>query len=318
MNRWVDARRAQSIRFIAGTALTWVTFAWFVFFSGALIVGAVLRQILGGDAVLYAAAASAWLAGEDPWLVTIPWAGGTVNPFAAPPTSLLPFVPFSFLPPVATAAFWVAADVVAIVLVVRRLRLPWLWCLFPPAVDAAVLGNPEPVMLAILVLAPSRLAGLAVLVKVYAGVPLLASRRWGALALALVLGLLSLPLLPWREFFEAAPRIAAAHATQSGGGLSAWAVPILIPFAVIGLALVGPRRAGWLVVPVLWPFAQLHYATIALPRLSIAGGLLFSLPIPGATAVGAIVLGAIALASRWIGTSPRDTNAGSGGATSGA
>jgi hypothetical protein len=56
--------------------------------------------------------------------------------------------------------------------------------------------------------------------------------------------------------------------TQTGGGGSLSAAPLLIPVAVAFLVLLGRRRAAWLLVPVLWPDALLHYNSIALPILA--------------------------------------------------
>ena len=58
------------------------------------------------------------------------------------------------------------------------------------------------------------------------------------------------------------------------------AIPLLVPFAVVFLILLGRRRAAWLLVPALWPDAQLHYASIAMPILAEVPLIAFALAMP--------------------------------------
>ncbi len=240
----------------------------------------------GGDASLYAAAARAWLAGIDPWIVS--QAGIR---FAAPPPTLLLFTPFAFVDPVVTRAFWVCASAVAVVLVIRRLKLAWWWALFPPLWEGVLVGNPDPVVLAALVAASPVVAGLAPILKIYGLVPLAGEHRWRPIAVTMIMLTTTAWVLPWREFLADLPYVSASLTGQAAG-LSAISVPWLIPIGLIGLAGLGLRRAGWLAVPVLWPSTQLHYAAIAVPAMTplLAFGL--SMPIPGAPAV-AVALQAV-------------------------
>ena len=74
-------------------------------------------------------------------------------------------------------------------------------------------------VIALLVALP-RAAALAVVLKIYAAVPLLLTARWRALAVGLALCLLSVPW--WQDFYAARDSIAASLQAQSFGGLSAW------------------------------------------------------------------------------------------------
>lgn len=237
-------------------------------------------QRLGSDAVLYAAAARAWLTGGDPWQVT---AFGLH--FASTPPTLLFFAPFAFLSPVVVAAFWLLADGGAIVLVLRGLHLPFWWAFFPPIWEAGLAGNPEPVLLALLVSSSTIAGAVATLLKPYAFAPLLGERRYRAIAIAIVAAAATLIVLPWRQFLSDAPEVASTLALQNPG-YSVLSVPWLLPVGILGLVGLGFNRAMWLIVPVMWPNTQLHYATIAVPRLApnlLAFG--FSLPLAGAPAV---------------------------------
>lgn len=281
--------RTVDWRFVFATVGRLVVVGWFVTYSAWLIRGALVLQIVGGDAAIYAAAARAWLAGGDPWAASIQW-GPHGDPvlFAAPPSSLLFSAPFAFMPETVVRATWVSLDAIVVMLVVRRLRLAWWWCFFPPAVSATTVGNPEPVVLGLLVLGSGRLAALAPLLKPYAVMPLLADRRWRDLAIAACLLGASGLLLPWGRFIADLDLVRESLLRQTAGGLSALSVPWLIPFGLVALVSLGWRRGLWLAVPVLWPFSQLHYATMTMPVLSSVTGLGFSLPIPGAAAVAVV------------------------------
>jgi uncharacterized protein (TIGR03382 family) len=223
------------------------------------------------------------------------WGDGGQVWFAAPPPTLLLFAPFVALPGWLVAGSWVALDIAAIALVVRRLERPWWWCLFPPAVSAMTVGNPEPVMLALLVLGGGWLAPL---VKPYAASALLGEGRYRSLLVAAGALLLTVPILPWGSFLADLPQIRATLESQlNDGDLSAWGAPILVPIALLALLALGRRRAGWLATPVLWPVAQLHYATIALPAVSPLMALAFSLPIPGIRPA-AVIMAAVLESSR--------------------
>ena len=72
----------------------------------------------------------------------------------------------------------------------RRLGLPAWWLFFPPFVDAVWNANPQVLLLPLLV-AGSRGAAVAALIKLYAGVPALIQGRVRALVYAAVFSLSS-------------------------------------------------------------------------------------------------------------------------------
>jgi hypothetical protein len=258
--------------------------AWFLAMD--LGYNHLLARPVGIDAALYTAAAHAWLAGGDPWLVL-----NAGTRFAAPPPTLVLYVPFTLLPSSAVIVVGLILNALAILVVIQRLRLAWWWVLFPPLFTGALNGNPEPVLLAALVASNPMIAALAPTRKPYAVAALLGERRWLPIAIAGLLVLVTAPILPWGRFVQDAPLWSATLADQAAG-LSAFSVPWLVPAGILGLLGLGGRRAGWLTVPVLFPNTQLHYATIALPAITpiLAFGL--SLPVPGAPA--------IAVATQWL------------------
>ena len=97
------------------------------------------------------------------------------------------------------------------------------------------------------------------------------------------------PFLPWISYFNHAGQLATILDVQSSGGRSALAVPILIPFTIAALFVVGRKRASWFAVPALWPSTQLHYSVLALPAASRRMAAILAIPVPGAPAVAVIV-----------------------------
>jgi hypothetical protein len=83
------------------------------------------------DAHIYFRATEAWLGGADPWRGTY-----LDIPFAAAPPSLLLNVPLLPFGEGFAVAFWPIANALAIVLLLRRLRLPLWWILFQPILEA--------------------------------------------------------------------------------------------------------------------------------------------------------------------------------------
>ncbi len=129
-----------------------------VYIGIALFVG------FGTDAHIYYRATQAWLGGADPW-------GASYQgvKFAAPPPTLLFMAPMSLLPENVAVPLTVALAVLAAVFALRHLRLPAYWLLFPPLVEGVTVGNPDIIVLAVLLTPVSFLAPLA---KIYAAVPL--------------------------------------------------------------------------------------------------------------------------------------------------
>ena len=241
---------------------------------------------VGSHALIYTDAARAWLAGGNPWTVGPPGAL-----FAGPPTMLLPFVPFVPLPGDVTRLIWVGGSAVLAVLVLRRLRLPGWWLGFPPIFHAVLLGHPEILVLWLLVLGglPS---GLAPVIKPYAGLPLLAERRWRAIALGLAVVVLTAPFLPWQQFVGELATISARFAALSNGD-STFGQPVLMAIAVAALALLGVRRGLWLATPLLWPGAQPIYKCVSVPALSPLIAVFWALPVPMVAATHATLIGVV-------------------------
>lgn len=265
LERWT---RAAPAAFLA---------AEFVILDAAYFVG----RPIGLDARVYLAAAKAWLAGGDPWAT-----GSDGVLFAAPPPSLLPVAPFAWLSPDAFTALVIAASIVAAAFVLRRLGLPLWWLLFPPIVEALSVASLNILVLAALL---TRAAWIGAVAKSYAAVPLLVLVRFRQLAIAVAVGVVTLPVLPWTTFFG--HDLGYVLSVQAGGGRSAWIYPILlVPLALVALAAVGRHRAAWWAVPALWPATQFHYSVFALPaRISTPAVAVLALPVPGA-AVAAVAL----------------------------
>ena len=231
---------------------------------GVVTVGTLALSLVGGwfglDTRIYRGAALAMLDGRDPWLATV----DRVR-FAGPPPTLLGYVPAALVPENVAVIAYCVTSVAAAIILVRALRLPWWWLLFPPLSDSIIVGNPDAIA-AMLVVCGGRFAGLGVVLKVYTAVPLLIQRRWAALAVAAGVSAVTLPL--WPTFFADAAVISNTFEVWADGRLSAWGTPMLLPTALAILVLIVRRRGGeWVAVPALWPHTQLHYACVALPAL---------------------------------------------------
>lgn len=278
--------------------------AWFVF-NGVFFVGFLLRDargLFGADTRVYDAATNAWLSGSDPWRVAVDGVA-----FAAPPPTLLLMLPTLPLGDVGAALVWSIGSLLLAVWTVRRLRLPWYWLAFAPLWEAVWTGNPDVLVIAALV---AGVGPVAVVAKVYAAVPLLLLGRWRELAVtALVLAATAL-ILPWGTFVDDLGVVRANLASQSAGGISASAYPVLIAPTILALISLGRRRAAWLAVPALWPDAQAHYALIGLPAAGPVLGLFWAAVfLPAVFPIGVIAAAIAALAERRRApqTSPRAT-----------
>src|SRR5262245_39739697 len=81
----------------------------------AVLIPFLDTRIIGSHALIYTGAARAWLSGGDPWR-----AGPPEVIFAGPPTMLLPFGPFTDLPPDVTRMTWVVGTALILVLTLRQ------------------------------------------------------------------------------------------------------------------------------------------------------------------------------------------------------
>jgi hypothetical protein len=281
-----NARRAAKARL---RQLTWDQIVLPIAFLGAsgywfasFLVG---PGALGYDARLYAFAARAMIEGRDPWYVER--FGGN---FAGPPTTLVPYLPFAYLPEEVVAAIWIAGSLLLAIFILRKLSMPTWWLAFPPIFVPIVTGSVELLMVAILV-AGGGLSGLAAVLKPYAGLALVAERRWRALAVATVVTIMTVPLLPWATFIADLPHIASRLQIQSFTS-NAFGNVALMLVASIALLSMGIRRALWLATPVLWPSPQIYYAAMTLPVITPIVALCWTLDFPAAMVVG-VVLAAI-------------------------
>jgi len=243
-------------RFVRSTIVPLLLPIWFVIYAIQTFVHFSVHDAIGVDLAIYRHAAEVALGGGNPWIPDPGWVS-----FAAPPPTLLLYLPVTLMPlPLATVVM-MSAGVLGAAWAIRRLHLPLWWLLFPPLFDALIVGNPDALVLPLL-LVRGPLAGLAAVLKVYALVPLLLQRRWAAVVLAGAVGALSLPQLP--NFFAAIEIIRSALETTAK--LSAWGTLFVVP-VIIALWLLRRRGAEYLVVPTLWPNTQSHYGTMALPAI---------------------------------------------------
>lgn len=241
------------------------------------------------DARLHIAASRAWMSGADPWLVAVEGLA-----YGAPPPSLLAAAPFALLPVGVDVAALEAAVIVAAVLSVRMLHLPWWWLAFPPLFECIVSGQVQAFLL------PLLLCGwgwAAVLVKVYAAIPLVVLGRWRSLAIALAVMVLSLPVLPWATFLSGFGSVTSYLAEHSQAGAGTFLTILLAPLWMGALVLVGRQRAAWLAI-VLWPSPQPYYATLTMPAATGIVAAVIAAPFPGAPLAGLLVAGLLSLLER--------------------
>jgi hypothetical protein len=243
-------------------------------------------RLIGSHALIYTGAAQAWLDGGNPWTV-----GPRAVVFAGPPSMLAPYVPFVGADPMLTRVIWVIGAAVLAVWILRQLKLPGYWIAFPPLLEGVILGHPEILVLAALVVGGVT-AGIAPFIKPYAGMALLAERNVRGVAAAAILTLSSFLILPWRQFVAELPMINENLARQARGD-SVFGEPLLMVVALLALAGLGWRRGLWLSVPVLWPYAQPIYKTMTVPALSPVIAIFWALPVPGATFGGLVIEAAL-------------------------
>lgn len=236
---------------------------------------------LFGDSRLYWRATEAWVSGGDPWAAShngIVFAG-------IPPTLLLnlPLVPFG---EDLAWAFWPVAGLIGMTFALRRLGLPLWWLLWPPVMEGLLPGSPDLVLMGLIVAGVGWISAVA---KPYVVPAMLWEGRWRSVVLAALIGVATMPLLPWPRFADQWPAIATAYSVQTRD-FSAWPDPLAM-FAVT-LALVSLGRFGLgLATPGLWPQAQLHYGLFSVSAAArsrlLAVGLGF--PLPGVGPVAIIV-----------------------------
>jgi hypothetical protein len=274
---------------LAGAAL--LRIIWGVAFGVAFLYSAVH---IGGyyfvpdagnlfiDTHIYFRATEAWIAGGNPW--TIDYRG---VPFAGIPPTLLINVPLLPLGEGVAIGVWIVANTTSIVYLIRRLQLP-LWILVMlPVFEGWLAGSPD---LTLAALAVGGGAWIAALVKPYSIPAILADRRWRPLALAAVIGIATLPVLPWLDFWESRSAIAEAFAIHAGRPPSAAGSPPLLALVALGLLSLGWRRGWSLATPGLLA-QQPHYLVFSLDTITRSRILTLAamMPLTHAMAVGIFV-----------------------------
>jgi hypothetical protein len=242
-------------RFVRTTVLRPLLPIWFAAYAVLMLYNYGSHGFLLLDVAVYREAALSVLSGGNPWQAEV---GGLA--FAAPPPTLLLYLPTALVPLEVAYVVVLAVLAVAAVWSVRRLDLPLWWVLFPPVFECLIVGNPDVLVLAFL-LVRGPLAGIAMVAKVYGVIPLVYQRRWGALALGSALAALTVPL--WPDFFASLTEVSDSLDVQSEG-FSAWGTWWMIP-ALLALWVLRRKGAEWLVVPAIWPHTQIHYGAISLP-----------------------------------------------------
>jgi hypothetical protein len=276
--------------------LPWLLATWFLVIS-AMWLATVASGGPGFDGRLYRSATVAWLAGGDPWSVV---QGGVW--FGAPPPSLLPMIPFTILPePVAVGALLVLG-VAASAWAIRRLGLPWWWLAFPPLVDGLWNANPHVFVMPLIV---AGLTPLAVVVKVYAGIVPVIRTEIRVILMTAAIVVATVPFLPWATYLSQRELIQHRLDLTAGGGLSVWALPgPLIPVGIavallslLAIAAADRNRAAWLAMPVLWPWTQWYYSSMAIPGVAgsgswMIGAAILAVPVEGGPFVAVAVCAA--------------------------
>ena len=213
---------------------------------------------VGLDARIYIDASRVWLAGGDPWQAIL----GFGIPFWAPPPSLLVMAPFTLLPTAIGGLLVVALSALLAVAAIRSLRLPLWWLLWAPVLDGILVGASTSRrwhvwFWAALVSSPAR-TGLRR--RAYGRRAAVTGSRHRARAgrhddIAPAVVDLHRGPRPRQRFLRR--RRPGRHDVDVP-------VPVLWVAMAAGLSL-GVRRASWLAVPLLAPFAHAHYAAMALP-----------------------------------------------------
>jgi hypothetical protein len=257
--------------------------AWFVTISALRLKALIEFQPPGYDGMLYREATLRWLSGGDPWMAVTEGAR-----FAAPPPTLLAMLPFAVFPGPVAVALIIGLGLLGTAWALRRLGMPLWWLAFPPLVDGLYIANPHVLVLPLLV---AGAGAVAAFVKIYALPVVGLQLKFRQLALAAVLLVVTIPVLPWGQFLAAWDGVSAALRSQAAGtGLSVLAVPLLIPVAGVAAIVVGRERLAWWSVPVFWPYTQFYYASLVIPGCTLVPALIAALPVEGATTVAMIAL----------------------------
>jgi hypothetical protein len=241
---------------------------------------------LGQDIRIYYRGVEQWLHGGDPWAAEVVVRHSVFSYAGSPATTVL-LAPSALFSEDQFTVLWLVLSALSAVAIVRWLRLPIWWLLFPPTAEALYSGNPQLVILMLLLAGAARPGviadSIAVALKVYAVIPLLGERRLRRVGLALVLTIATVVVAPslWIHYAQQFGAISARLAQQSDSGFSAFYHPILLVPTAIAIILLWRRdrkAAAWLAVPALWPSSEFHYSTFAQPVMTPLLAVLLAVP----------------------------------------
>jgi hypothetical protein len=200
--------------------------AWF----GLVTLAVLSPQLLHGapwawDAIAYTDAARRLIAGGSPW-------DNPAEPigFAAPPTSLLPYLPFVWMPDPLIRVTWLGIGATSAAYVVRSLGLPVWWLLFPPLTHALATGGTALPVLALLVRGGVMPEVSAVILRIYTAIPLAFTGRWRSVGLGLLMTILVSPLLGGVTYLRDFGKITQALGDQTAGS-SVLEIPSSFPWS---------------------------------------------------------------------------------------
>jgi len=271
------------LRFVGQAALA----GWFAYWTYIRISSLVSGKYpIGMDVQIYYRGVQAWLHGSDPWA-----AGVVVNhvtySYAGSPATTVLLAPSALFTEGQFTALWLGLTALSAVAIVRLLRLPLWWLLFPPTAEALYSGNPQLVVLMLLLAGSGRVGTLAdsiaVALKVYTVIPLFGERQLRQIALAFGLTIATFLVAPslWLNYAEQFGAISARLAQRSWNGSAFYYPTLLVPTAIAIFLLWrrDPKAAAWLAVPALWPSSEFHYSTFAQPVMTPLLAVLLAVPI---------------------------------------
>ncbi len=192
------------------------------------------------DAHIYYRATEAWLAGTNPWAVTF-----NGIPFAAPPPALLLNLPLQILGEELAVWVWAVVNTLSVAYLLRRFRLPIWYVVFLPIAEGWMGATPDLTLAALVFLGGGWFAAL---MKPYSIPAILAASRRKAVVVAFGLGVVTIPLLPWSEFFASRALIQRAFEDYTQM-VSAFGDPVLMVVTAVGLVSLGWKRGLGLMTP---------------------------------------------------------------------
>ena len=263
-----------------GNVLLFLWFAWQTYARISFFLR--LNFPWGIDATIYYRGVVAWLDGRDPWAASLSVNGYAYHYAGSPVTTVL-MAPASLLGEQLFTYGWLGLTLAATVWTLRRLHFPLWWLLFPPIAEGLFSGNPQLVVLALLVANNPVASALATGLKVYAFIPLFGETRWRQIGIAVLFNAATILVAPglWLDYLRELGSISSRLEVESLQGLSAFYHPMLLAICVVALVLLAVRdrrAAGWLAVPAIWPSSQFHYSTMALPVMSPLLAVLLAYP----------------------------------------